>query len=250
MQKSYFYENFSSQIKEYEEKLKMLPEGQLLIARNGKYVKWYENHGHNPIYIPKKDKEYAVALAERGLCERKLSLLKEKSTVIEECNQKLKSIDDRFKENENDDFLSEFVYGQKREKRISWEHEEYPSNPNYPERLIHKTLAGGMVRSKSESIIANELFEAGIPYRYECALDIDNYCIYPDFTLLDPRTGNVKYWEHFGMMDDLHYRNKTFSKLETYADHDIIPGIDLIMTFETANAPLDVANVRNIIQGL
>ena len=37
----------------------------------------------------------------------------------------------------------------------------------YSDRLIHRTLKGHMVRSKSELVIANILFENNIEYQYE-----------------------------------------------------------------------------------
>lgn len=48
-----------------------------------------------------------------------------------------------------------------------WEVTEYVRNSEYPERLIVPTKAGIPVRSKSEAMIANELFDRKIPFRYE-----------------------------------------------------------------------------------
>ena len=46
----------------------------------------------------------------------------------------------------------------------------------YEQALIHRTLKGELVRSKSEVIIANMLFEAGIDYEYEKELDLGAFC--------------------------------------------------------------------------
>ena len=53
----------------------------------------------------------------------------------------------------------------------------------YEESLIHFTLGGEMVRSKSEVIIANLLHERGIVYKYEKKLIENDGYKRPDFTL-------------------------------------------------------------------
>ena len=88
------------------------------------------------------------------------------------------------------------------------------NNPKEPQKLIHKTIPGILVRSKSEALIINALFEHKIPFRYECLLQIQNVSIYPDFTIRHPVTGEVYYWEHFGMMDNENYAHNVYSKLQ------------------------------------
>ena len=70
---------------------------------------------------------------------------------------------------------------------------------------IHKTLADYMVRSKSEVIIANILFERNISFFYEKPLYAPDGSFYlPDFTI-DYR-GEEYYWEHLGMLDSEKYK--------------------------------------------
>jgi len=57
------------------------------------------------------------------------------------------------------------------------------------------------------------LYADNIPFRYECALQLDNITIYPDFTIRHPQTGETIYWEHFGRMDKDDYSKNAFSKL-------------------------------------
>ena len=104
-----------------------------------------------------------------------------------------------------------------------------------------------MVRSKSEALIDTVLYINKIPFRYECALKLDETTIYPDFTIRHPRTGKLYYWEHFGRMDDPNYRRKVFAKQQLYADHNIIPSIQLISTYETREQPLNMEFVENLI---
>ena len=55
----------------------------------------------------------------------------------------------------------------------------------YAEHLIHTTDKGHLVRSKSELVIANELFHLGINYEYEQPFDLElkrgTITIHPDF---------------------------------------------------------------------
>lgn len=60
--------------------------------------------------------------------------------------------------------------------------------------------------SKSEVIIANELFHQGIDYAYEKELQFGGgrKCK-PDFTIEDAASGLTVYWEHCGMLLDAGY---------------------------------------------
>ena len=123
----------------------------------------------------------------------------------------------------------------------------YQRNMKYPEQLNHKTSSGNRVRSKSEAMIDMFLHTNRIPFRYECALELGEITIYPDFTIRHPETGEVYYWEHFGLMDDPDYRKKAISKIQLYTAHGIIPSINLITTFETKEHPLNSELIQSII---
>lgn len=124
---------------------------------------------------------------------------------------------------------------------------------NRGEGHIYSTLNKDMVRSKSEVIIADRLFSAGIPYRYEerLELEVEHYNTvryYPDFTILNKRTREVFYWEHLGSLGDPEYCFKNLTKLEDYSDNGILLGKNLILTFESRDKPLYTANVDRLIK--
>lgn len=103
-------------------------------------------------------------------------------------------------------------------------------------------------RSKSEYIIASKLKSKAIPFKYEKELFLREYGrIYPDFTIFDPNTKQEIYWEHFGMMDDPDYRDKTYKKIQAYMDNGYLPGINFIMTFERNVKPLNYKLVDKMI---
>ena len=119
----------------------------------------------------------------------------------------------------------------------------------YEASLINKTLKGDLVRSKSEVIIANMLYEAGIPYEYEKELSLggDGTRI-PDFTIDDAESGILYYWEHCGMMSDRHYRQRWEEKKAVYAKHDIIEGETLIVSYDHMNGSIDSMAIKALIE--
>ena len=129
-----------------------------------------------------------------------------------------------------------------------WANSPYERNTSHPEQLQHKTSSGLTVRSKSETLIELLLRMHRIPFRYECALKLDEFVLYPDFTIRHPSTGELFYWEHFGMMDDSSYQKNAFSKLRLYAAHGILPTIHLITTYETKEHPLNAEHIETLIK--
>lgn len=130
---------------------------------------------------------------------------------------------------------------------LTWTNNPYDQNPYHPEGLIHRSISGKLLRSKSESIIDMILFQEKIPYRYECQLLLGDQIIYPDFTIRHPHTGKLFYWEHFGQMDNPEYYTKACSKIHLYVSHGIIPTINLITTYETKSFPLASEDVKEIV---
>jgi hypothetical protein len=103
------------------------------------------------------------------------------------------------------------------------------------EYRIHRNLADIMVRSKSEVIISNMLFDRDIPFFYEKPLYARDGSFYlPDFTI--NWRGEEYYWEHLGLLDQEKYRNHWQLKKAWYEEH--FPG-KLITTEESGNLSLD-----------
>jgi hypothetical protein len=109
--------------------------------------------------------------------------------------------------------------------------------PWYEAGKIHRALSGDMVRSKSEVIIANMLFEHDIDFRYEVPLFAPDGTMYlPDFTI--NFQGQQIYWEHVGMLSNDGYRRRWEEKQRWYEIH--FPG-RLLTTFEGPELSLDAA---------
>ncbi len=92
---------------------------------------------------------------------------------------------------------------------------------------------GHVVKSKSEMIIDNILFEKGVPHAYEKALPIDansEHDLHPDFCLPNyNKCGSDVYIEHWGFNENnIKYTNSKKYKIEKYRQL----GITLICTNE------------------
>lgn len=119
----------------------------------------------------------------------------------------------------------------------------------YEQALIHRTLKGDLVRSKSEVIIANMLYEADIEYEYEKELDLGEDGIrIPDFTIEDAESGICFYWEHCGMLGDVGYSRHWKKKKEIYRKHGIVEGENLIISGDSINGGVDSSEIKALIE--
>jgi ATP-dependent exoDNAse (exonuclease V) alpha subunit len=108
------------------------------------------------------------------------------------------------------------------------------------EGKIHRTLADVMVRSKSEVIIANMLFDRDIAFLYEKPLYAPDGSFYlPDFTII--WRGETFYWEHLGLLEREEYKRHWATKKAWYEKH--FSG-RLVTTEESGN--LSIEAMRHI----
>lgn len=227
-----------------------MPKGEILCVRDGEFVRWYLKENGKRIYISKKKR----ALAE------KLAVKKYLSTILKNLNHEKRAIEFYLKHhnsNQEEQFLKTTsiyyelltpYFNLPDEENRRWITAEYERNLKYPEQLIFKTSSGSYVRSKSEMVIDMFLRINKIPFRYGCALQLGEITIYPGFTIKHPLSGEIFYWKHFGMMDDVNYCKNAYSKLQLYSANGIIPTVNLIMTFETKEHPLGTDIIENIIE--
>lgn len=239
------------QLEDIRSELASLPEGRLICARNGRHFKWYLTNGHCKTYIPKKNREYAEQLAVKKYLSLQAQYITKEISSMEYCLKHHKSnrslAEDLLTAPEYQELLASH-FSPVSQELFTWMSAPYERNQQFPEQLIHKASSGIMVRSKSEAIIDMLLHINKIPFRYECKLQLGETILYPDFTLRHPSTGDLYYWEHFGMMDNPGYHRNASAKLQLYFSHGIIPTINLITTYETKDNPLDIGIVEDIIR--
>ena len=244
------YDSILNQINQIEGALCNMPAGKLLFSYGKNSVKWYVSDGHKKVYLPKRERKVAEKLAEKKYLELKLKNLRRRREAMENFFahyiEHVETPEETLLQNVYyQELLAPYFQG-KEEIPHLWAKEKYQRNEKYQEGLIHRASSGIYVRSKSESMFELFLHTNQIPFRYECALNLDEVILYPDFTIMHPITRKIYYWEHFGLMDDAGYIQSTCAKLGLYANHGIIPSIQLITTYETKEYPLNYHDVMRV----
>ncbi len=237
-----------------QEKLKYSRNGYFTCYQRGRSFVWYQvlkdpaypNRGKR-VYISKKKADFARKLALQTLWERRRR----------DIQRELKALDAYIRRhNWNVGFAEQYMNSTDEHRRLLrqqsadelWQQAEYEHFTAYPEGLTVKTVRGELVRSKSEAIIAMVLNQYGVPYHYEEMLRLDGQSFAPDFTIRNPLTGEVVYWEHLGLMDDADYCMQNARKLQAYMQNGLIPNLNLILTSETAEHPLDLELVTKLVE--
>lgn len=114
----------------------------------------------------------------------------------------------------------------------TWLAKPYQKHPYPLEEQGYMTKNDVRVRSKSELLIATQLENYQIPYRYEAALTLGKKMEYPDFMIKNPFTGKIVIWEHFGALHLSGYEKKMNEKMDLYLTHGYVPFDTVIYTFE------------------
>jgi len=132
------------------------------------------------------------------------------------------------------------------ERSKHWATSPYDINPmEFDQRTEYYSLKGDRVRSRAELIIADILWENEIPYRYEMAYQIGSRTVYPDFTIMNPLTGELFYLEYFGLMDDFDYRQKALTKIREY--YKTPDAAKFIFIFESELVSMDTTAIKNLL---
>lgn len=210
-------------------------------------------------YISQKDVDFVKALAQKGYYMKVKPLLEKNLRALELFVQRydetaVTSIFDTLTEERK--ALVEPIGLSVQEQLKRWSNEVYEPYLKYQENMKYETEQGEMVRSKSEVIIANILYHYRnqILYKYERPLELLNHgeeeIVHPDFTIINIQTGKITYWEHAGRMDEPRYAVDFVKKMNLYMDNQIIPGKNLIVTYETYHTTLNVSSVKKMIEQL
>jgi hypothetical protein len=110
----------------------------------------------------------------------------------------------------------------------------------YAASLVHRARNGTMVRSKSELVIANHLFDVGLQFHYERPLEGTTAPgrLRPDFSLVTD-AGDVIVWEHLGMLNRDDYRRGWEWKRAWYENNGFRLGVNLFTTQDDEHGGLD-----------
>jgi len=252
-------QELQSLISMLHEQLENAPDGSLRLSTKDKHHRYYhylpatsEHPSATSHYIPKSQVSFANMLAQKDYDKHLYQTANEQLSVIQQFlnhydPQALETIyrdlhpvrqamiDPRF--TPHDRFIAQWS---------ATEFEGLGFSNSMPEIYSER---GERVRSKSVKILADYFYRHDIPYRYEYPITLTGYgIVYPDFTLLNTRTLEEFHWEHLGMMDDPDYCTKALLKVNRYTGCGIIPGKQLILTYESRSCPLNTRVVEQLVQ--
>lgn len=257
-----YLENIQSRLDELkklqiklENSIKKAPKGQLVISASKKRIEFYETKNGKRNYISIKNMELVKQLAqanyEKKTCKTCRNEIKQLTKLIKKYNTKgyhgINTSNVYLSQNKIRQSLTIPVTATQKHCVTTWNALKYEPKEFFKNQVTYKTQKGECVRSKSEVIIANCLNANNIPYHYEYPLKTSHGIFYPDFYCLNLRTHQKIYWEHFGMMDDSNYANSSLQKLTILVNHNLIPGKNLILTFETSSTPISTEYINKMI---
>ena len=252
-------------LRKIEEFEKNAPHGHLKIYRNksgiyfGQQVFDTKANRWKSVYINKKNLSLAKALAQKLYYKKVKSVLQNNLKILRQLQSLYhqKELEDGYSLLPKEIQALVVPLQETQKMRVqNWNAEVYEPNPAMPEHLRYETEQGELVRSKSEMIIANLLYQHRdtILYKYERPLQVITSgkprIIYPDFTILNIRTGKITYLEHAGIMDEPKYANDHVRKFNTYVENDILPGLDVLFTYESQMCPLELKILKKTIEVL
>ena len=237
-----------------EERLRRAPEGTVYINKHRNGIQFYFRRAPEDKkgrYLPVADKKLALVLVQKKYDHQIIEAAGKQIAVLERFMRKydpdcLKKIYEAASDVRKDMIepaeLPDELYAQQWQS-VAFQPKKIEDN--VPEHYSNK---GERVRSKSEVMIADALAQAGIPYRYECPCMLGTSVIHPDFTILRKEDRKEILWEQLGKMDDAEYVMTNLRRLRLYEQNGIMPGIDLILTMETSQQPINLSVIKQMIR--
>lgn len=257
-------------IKDKEQQISTLPEGELKCYSSGNRKKRYvvlikkvKDKSNDEkmrtvrqrTYIKSSESDSAEQLAVKGLLNAETRDEKRELNAINRYLKFCSSFDSSQKYLDSNSDINHLVEGfmTKRYKESTqavndWLSQRCGVSAGHEDGLRVKTHAGFNVRSKSERDILHALMDFGIPYKFEEQVITDIGPLYPDFTILNPLNNQEVIWEHNGSMDDPEYAAKVFKRTAAYYRKGYHPGKNFIITYEENNEGLDKDWIEAIIR--
>lgn len=256
------------------ESVSTAPDGSLRISKSHGITQYYHksvNGKKAGDYIPKTDGYLPKSLAQK---EYDVSLLKELNKEHEYLLKVLKKCSsfntDKIYEKLNND-------RKKLVTPVSYSDQEYiniwksiESSPKSDDKSFYDfvSLNGEKVKTASEKMIADALFNAGIPYKYEYPLVLEPntqnknikrsggllsvinsiFTVHCTFYCLNVRTRQEYIWEVFNNIDDQKNLEESVKKISDYNNSGFILGKNLIYLLETSSNPLTDKLITNTIE--
>lgn len=243
------------QIAFLEKRLLNAPEGRLRVSNCRGFARFYRITEAGEVsgeYLSVANKEIIRKLAQKDYDSKVLSMLQKEYKLLTKINiyySKSASSGEEFFYGPEESIPAGMVEARRKEIQPivldqesyieEWKGQEYERKGFSDGTPEYRTSRGIRVRSKTEWMIAELLEKKGVPFYYEKPLYLKGSgTVHPDFTVLNVKKRKTMYWEHLGMMGDEQYSRHALKKIEYYIMNDIFPGIELILTHETASDPV------------
>ncbi len=259
---------YQSLVRYYESVLESSPPGGLVWQNNhGKdqFIHLYSENGRTVRRTITGDTEMQQSLARKKFAQLSLKTLRHNAAVLDKALSRIIPFDPdsilRGMPNAYGKLPESYFFDRDQinimmelegeaETRIS-RHREYGEMP-YEESDYHKekkktrTSRGRLARSRVEAMIMEKLDSYGIAYHYDERITIEGKWVVPDFTF-EGAGGKLIFWEHMGMMSKPDYAEENIDKLRRYQRVGIIPGDNLILSFDQDGA-VDMRVIDAIIR--
>ena len=263
------YLEFDNVLKQASEELRHMPAGKLCCYSSGSnryYSKVIQDEGkrirkginRKPDLISElARKDYLIHLREAA--EYNMRLMRhllshyhsmDPAKLIEEMSRAARSIQNLSfltKGRISVDVDNDTARSVRMETHRIWANEKYEHSTYKPEEKIHLSSSGVYVRSKSELAIVEKLFNYDVPNRYEQIIYLGDRRYAPDFTFQD-KDYELFFLEHAGMMNDPNYVRRHINKMRVYEQHGIVPWKNLIVTYDTVDGGINMAQIDSIIK--
>lgn len=255
-------------VKDYNRVISNSPDGSLYYQKKENRIQFLYAHsvdGKKKREGINHKTELIKALARKKFAEKSLKIIEANVDSLQkcidsikpfDCDEVVKSMGDAYSLIPNEFFFDRYLVTinlnldgaiQARVNRHrEWGNAPYNQSNYMVEMKKNVTSRGIRVRSKSEALITEMLYRIyDIPNHYEQVQTIDGITICPDFTFEDSE-GKLFYWEHLGMMDNPEYAERNLKKLNRYYNVGIVPGDNLILSFDR-KGKIDMKYIEGII---
>lgn len=243
-----------------------MPKGRLECHRriNNGWSWFIVKNGKRQYLSKRKHAAIAERLAYKRIVKNRISVLEHKIDVLANF---IKNYDDvghinpadrRATTNEEINKLSDRYYDRTHPKETEWRmkmKKEIEDNiQKFKGKEINEeeypviSVWGLRFRSKTEALIYDRLRANDLLVLYEPDMMLGDYCVSPDFVIVNKRTGKEYIWEHFGRMKDPKYIYKNRKKMDDYIDNGYIPNINMLVTYEIDDNSVNLRYVESLIE--
>ncbi|MCR5761393.1 MAG: hypothetical protein K6F82_05310 [Sphaerochaetaceae bacterium] len=228
---------------EIRKRISKMPSGKLYVCSKDGKPYFYYREGEKKSYIS-KDCVLVKTLSQKEYFENIYKKTKEEIRILNSAVQKL----NRLHEKEDSAGFKKYKKPYVKEFRmVEILGDEWKRTNQKDSEHIFSTDKGDYVRSKAEVIIANMLNKK-VPYIYEKRMIVNGHVVYPDFYVMNERTGEIIIIEHLGKMGDQNYARRNIKKLNDYIMDGFVLGKNLLITMETDDEPLNIDVVKRMIK--